>query len=85
MAVLHLLFRAWSATQLYGEWVGRGGLLPLHTTGTAPRTEQGGSVRSGSVLAHFPAPPPPRPRPAHTLNTHGAQDRETIVTPDTTP
>jgi len=56
IAIFNLLFRFVSSHLMYTEWSDRGGLVTLQTNKkmTVPHTTQGGSVRSGSVLAHYP-------------------------------
>ena len=55
MAIFNLLFRFISSHILYTEWLDRGGMVIMETkTRTNNNTSLGGSVRSGSVLTHFP-------------------------------
>eukprot|EP00090_Calanus_glacialis_P037557 TRINITY_DN6479_c0_g1_i1.p1 TRINITY_DN6479_c0_g1~~TRINITY_DN6479_c0_g1_i1.p1 ORF type:complete len:196 (-),score=49.39 TRINITY_DN6479_c0_g1_i1:161-748(-) len=56
IAIFNLLFRFVSSHILYTEWGDRGGMLSMQTKARPVNhsTTQGGSVRSGSVLAHYP-------------------------------
>ena len=54
---MNINFRLPSLHQLYGEWLGRGGLVTLHALQQERPGEaggQGGSVRCGSLLQHVP-------------------------------
>jgi len=56
VAIFNLLFRFVSSHILYTEWEDRGGLISMQTKArpVINNATQGGSVRSGSVLTHYP-------------------------------
>jgi len=55
MAIFNLVFRLYSSYVLYGEWCSRTGSGGVTVVDSAkPGYGEGGSVRSASVLAHYP-------------------------------
>ena len=50
VAIFHLFLRLVSSYCLYYDWGDRRGVVPM----TVTKSVEGGSVRSGSVLTHYP-------------------------------
>jgi len=81
MAVFNLVFRVYSSYVLYTEWCVRSGTEAVTVVDSSrpPVYGEGGTVRSASVLTHFPGQGSGSPRmaPVHTVQVH---DKEPIPT-----
>ncbi|XP_023327388.1 type-1 angiotensin II receptor-associated protein [Eurytemora carolleeae] len=80
MAIFNLIFRVYSSYVLYTEWctrTGSGGVTVVDSGKQA--FSEGGSVRSGSVLAHYPGGPVSPRLAVHTVHTvHNEPDLHSI-------